>query len=203
MAGRDGDVQGLVEEMVQRVRVQWGAARPRHHHEVQPAGRQAVQQRCGQALLARDAHTGVTGVEGGQRLRDERRVGGGERPEPQPSARCRAQLRQLARGAPQRPGHGLGVRDEGPAGLGEPHPPRQPVEERSAAEGRLQRGDLPGDRGLGPAQRPRGHRERAVPGDLQEHPQPDGGQLGQPGLVMRSQHASDARHSLVASRAGS
>ena len=113
MAGT-ADVQGLVEEVMEFVRLQWGAARGRDDRQVEVAGRQPFQQYGGEAFLAGHVDAWVAGAEGGQRLWHQPGVGRGESTEPPPPTGDLAQGGEFAHDAVERVGHGLGMRHERP-----------------------------------------------------------------------------------------
>ena len=110
-------------------------------------------------------------AERGDRQRDDRRGRRGKRSHPQPAALQAGERAELVLGIVEAREDRLCAIDQQHARVGEDSPLGH-APDQGRPHLRLQRRDLPGDRGLGVAQRLRGSRERPVAGDLAEHSQP-------------------------------
>ena len=111
---------------------------------------------------------GVALVEDRDGAGDQGRDGGGEAGKAQSATPQASDLAELLLGLLQAREHGLGVSQEGTAGVGEAYRSHAPFHQPGPCLP-LEGGDLLADRRLGERQRLRGGRERAPGGDFPQH----------------------------------
>ena len=109
-------------------------------------------------------------VELRHRQRDQRRVRGRERADPQPAAVEARERLELVLGGGEPVEDHVGVLDQQLAGRGQPDAARAALDQPGPGLG-LERRDLARDGGLGERERVSGGRERAVGGDLAQDAQ--------------------------------
>ena len=135
--------------------------------DVELAGRQARGDFLGLARGQRELDLGVLGAEYRARERHQRRAGRRERRHPQLPASQPGDRGHLGLGRVQPGDDPLGVLQQHLAGRREPHPSRQPLEQRDPGLG-LQRRDLLRDGRLGVGESVGGRRERTAVGNLDQ-----------------------------------
>jgi hypothetical protein len=194
MPGRHGHQQPLVQQMIdlQPVAVEGLVGRRTDHRHIGVARVQPIEQARRAALHKTNPDLRVRTAESGHRPGYERRDRRGKGAHPHPPAAEPLHGGDLTARGGQPVEHRLGMRQQTPPGVGQGDAARPPFEEHRPGL-LLEDADLPGQRRLRIAERPRRRRDRPVPGDGPEH-------LERLHLhaVMLGAHAADAEESLVA-----
>jgi hypothetical protein len=174
VAERQHDAQRVLEQ-VDALEPRVRGRRPAHvlvrDREVDVAQPQRGQRRLRLELGRARPHVGVPARERGDRRREQRPLGAGERRDVDVAGDVGRRGRQLGGRGLELHEDRLRARDEPPAGLGQPDAPAVAVEQRDAGLA-LERRELLRDRRGRERERPRGGGDRPALGDLAQHAHP-------------------------------